>query len=38
MTLYLIGSYASDQKHVGGCDSVVGLENAGKLQALVVPA
>ncbi|KAF7793469.1 hypothetical protein EIP86_004581 [Pleurotus ostreatoroseus] len=27
-----------NQKHVGGCDSVVGLDNAGKLQALVVPA
>ncbi|KAJ3520756.1 hypothetical protein NM688_g9118 [Phlebia brevispora] len=25
-----------NQKHVGGCDSVVGLDNAGKLQALVV--
>ena len=27
--------YLADQKHVGGCDSVVGLDSQGKLAALV---
>ena len=30
-----IAEHSADQKHVGGCDAVVGLDSNGKLASLV---